>query len=104
MDRRVRAAILLIQPELDRKLSIHDLAHRMNLSGGHFSRLFKAETAHTPKPFLRILRMQRGMQLVHGTFLTLKEITGSLGIDRSHFSRDFEAVRGESPSMLRKHL
>jgi len=104
MDRRVRAVISLMQTELDRKLSILELAHRVNLSGGHFSRLFKAETAQTPKSFLRILRMQRGMQLVQGTFLTLKEITGSLGIDRSHFSRDFKAVRGESSSKLRKHL
>ena len=49
MDRRVRAAISLMQTELDRKLSILELAHRVNLSGGHFSRLFKAESRSNSK-------------------------------------------------------
>jgi transcriptional regulator GlxA family with amidase domain len=102
MDRRIEAAIEIIQKEIHRNVPVPELARQVRLSTGHFIRLFKAETSLSPKQYVRCLRMKQAEDLLDGSFLSVKEIAASLGAgDRSHFSRDFKKLYGHTPTNFR---
>lgn len=102
MDRRVQKVAVLMQAELHRSVSLHELAKSVNLSDSRLRHVFKIETGRSPSEFIKALRMQRAKELCEATFLSIKEIMGSVGIrDPSHFVRDFEKVYGLSPARFR---
>jgi len=102
MDRRIQTAVRIIHRESHRCLPIRDLAKLVNLSPWHFTRLFKSETSSSPKAYIRCLKMKEAEKLLVDSFLTVKEISATLGFgDRSHFSRDFKRLCGQSPSAFR---
>lgn len=104
MDRRIEAAIRIIQMEESRHLAIADLARRVGLSPWHFIRLFKAETSFTPKQYLLNARLKHAQQLLGHSFLSVKEVAANVGFDdRSHFSRAFKNINGEAPTNFREH-
>ncbi len=102
MDRRVKTAIEIMHLEGDRNLQVREVAQRVNLSPWHFTRLFKAETAVSPKRYVRCLKITKAQELLSETFLSVKEIAANVGFgDRSHFSRDFKKMCGKAPSDFR---
>jgi AraC family transcriptional regulator len=102
MDRRIEAALRLIHEDIHQNIPVRELAQQVRLSTGHFIRLFKAETSLSPKQYVRCLRMKEAEALLHGSFLSIKEIAASVGAgDRSHFSRDFKKLFGRTPTHLR---
>ena len=103
MDRRIDAAIKIIQDEIHQNIPVGELARQVRLSTGHFIRLFKAETSLSPKQYVRCVRMKRAAVLLNDSFLSIKEIAANLGAgDRSHFSRDFKKSHGRTPSSFRE--
>jgi AraC family transcriptional regulator len=104
MDRRIETAIVIIHKDIHHNVPISELAREVRLSTGHFIRLFKAETSLSPKQYVRYLRMKQAEALLHGSFLSVKEIAARLGAgDRSHFSRDFKKLYGHTPTTFRDH-
>ena len=104
MDRRIEAAVRIIQIESDKSLSIRNMAQRVNLSRWHFTRLFKAETSISPKHYVRDVRIEKARILLRESFLSVKQVANQVGFgDRSHFSRDFKNECGQSPSDFRRH-
>lgn len=102
MDRRVRSVAVLMQAELHRSVSLHELAKSVNLSDSRLRHLFKIETGRSPHEVIKALRMQRAKELCEVTFLSIKEIMDRVGIrDPSHFVRDFEKLYGLSPTRFR---
>jgi transcriptional regulator GlxA family with amidase domain len=85
-----------------RNLRMVDLARSVNLSVWHFTHLFKTETLLSPKRYMRSLRMKEAGKLLEESFLSVKEIAAKVGLgDRSHFSRDFKKISGQSPTSYR---
>jgi two-component system, response regulator YesN len=102
MDRRIEIALGIIKDEFYRNPQVRELAHQVHLSPWYFIRLFKAETSLSPKQYVRNLRMQQAEELLSQSFLSVKEIAASLGLeDRSQFSRDFKKLRGCPPTKFR---
>jgi AraC family transcriptional regulator, arabinose operon regulatory protein len=102
MDRRVQKVAALMEAELVRSVPLYELAKSVNLSDSRLRHLFKIEIGRSPSEFLKALRMQRAKQLCEATFLSIKEIMGSVGVrDPSHFVRDFEKLYGLSPARFR---
>ena len=102
MDRRIEAAIQIVQRERDRNMPIRELARRVNLSPWYFTRLFKAETSISPKQYIRDYKLRLAEQLLSESFLSVKEVAATVGFgDRSHFSRDFKRLHGQAPSTAR---
>jgi AraC family transcriptional regulator len=92
----------MMQNNKAQNLQIRDLARQVNLSPWHFVHLFKAATSISPKRYVQRLKMNKAEALLKGSFLSVKEITGLVGFnDRSHFSRDFKRMFGQSPSEFR---
>jgi AraC family transcriptional regulator len=105
VDRRVSAALELIDSNLHERISITDLARAVNLSRWRFCHLFKTETSLSPSVYIGTLRMLEAEKMLVGTFLSVKEIRAELGnLDRTHFSRAFKKFRGLTPAQFRRRL
>jgi AraC-like DNA-binding protein len=100
---KVAQGIIYMSEHLDQPLRVSALAALANLSQAHFSVLFKEETGCSPRDYLHLLRIHRACQLLRGSTLNVKEIAASLGYqDQFHFSRQFKAFQGVSPSEYRE--
>ena len=105
VDRRVSAALELIDSNLHERISITELARAVNLSRWRFCHLFKTETSLSPSVYIGTLRMLEAEKMLGETFLSVKEIRAELGnLDRTHFSRAFKKVRGLTPAQFRRRL
>jgi len=105
VDRRVSAALELIDSNLHERISITELARAVNLSRWRFCHLFKTETSLSPSVYIGTLRMLEAEKMLVETFLSVKEIRAKLGnLDHTHFSRAFRKYRGLTPAQFRRRL
>jgi transcriptional regulator GlxA family with amidase domain len=105
MDRRIAAAIEVIQSDKHHRMRVSELARRVNLSVGRFARLFKAETSLSPKDYVRQLRLRRAKELLENTFLRVNEVAAQVGFRHaSSFVRDFKMRYGYTPSTSRRRM
>jgi len=104
-DPRVRIAIEFLQSNLARKISLIDLAHVVNLSAAHVSRLFSIETGISPSEYLIRLRMGEAQHLLLTSLLSVKEIMAMTGYgNRGHFVTHFKRYFGLTPSEFRRRF
>jgi len=102
VDRRIRRAVELMHAQLERELSIEELASAAYLSPFHFSRLFKKLTGATPHSYLASLRISRAQNLLAETDLSITEISARVGYSSSsHFTKAFRQVTGLTPKDFR---
>lgn len=100
---KVAEAIIYMSDHLEEPLRVAALARLASLSTAHFCVLFKDQTGCAPREYLHLLRIHRACQLLQSTALNVKEIAGRLGYqDPFHFSRQFKAFQGVSPSDYRE--
>jgi len=87
------------------KLELRDMAQHVGLSAFHLERLFKQETAVTPRVFLEKIRMDRAAHLLMHTGLSNLDICYEVGFHSpSSFYKAFRQARGCSPSEYRKTI
>jgi AraC family transcriptional regulator len=94
-----------IEENLDRTISLEDLAAIANVSRFHFTRLFKRSTGTTAIHFVEQCRIRRAESLIVNTDLPLAEIAMMTGFaDQSHFTRRFHRHMGCTPAVFaREH-
>jgi len=98
--RRVRD---LVEAELERDLSLDDLAGAAGLSRAHFARSFRATTGQTPYGYLRARRVERARLLLRGTDLSAAAIAARTGFSSpSHLGRVFRSLTGVTPGAYRR--
>jgi transcriptional regulator GlxA family with amidase domain len=103
MDPRVRTVIRLLQTRPNCRFTIAELARTVNLSHWRLTHLFAQELQISPSEFSRQLRLEKAKNLLESSFLSIKEIMGSVGIsDKSHFAKDFKRTYGLSPAEYRR--
>jgi len=99
---KVAESIIYMSEHLDEPLRVTTLAALANLSPAHFAVRFKEQTGCSPRDYLHLLRIHRACQLLRSSALNVKEIAARLGYqDPFHFSRQFKAFQGVSPSEYR---
>lgn len=87
----------------DPELTLESVAQELIVSPIYLSRLFKQELG---MPFVQLLtttRIQKAIQLLNATDMTIHEIAESVGYQNQHyFSTSFKKVTGVSPNQYRK--
>ena len=96
---RIVKSIEFMKQHLREPLRIATLSAVANLSRSHYTTLFRHVTGYAPLLYLNHLRMQRAVQLLNSTNLSIKAISDQLGFaDQFYFSRAFRKLHGHSPS------
>lgn len=101
----VQAALTLLTADLQRHLTMEELAAAANLCPHHLVRLFKAATGFTCTQYVRRVRLEQARELLLDPLLSVKEIRLQVGCeDASHFSKDFKRAFGVTPLAYRKNI
>ena len=104
-DTRVQSVIDYMTANLQRRLSLRELADAAYLSPSRFSHLFKKQTGFSPGEYLIKLRMDKAHDLLLTPRLSIKEVMALVGYDtRSNFVRHFRRYFDVAPSEYRKHI
>lgn len=102
-EQRALATVQAMQDNLDRPLSVEDLARSAHLSVSHYFALFRRLTGYSPRNYYTRLRIHRAAQLLTTTRLSVKVVARRLGYDDPlYFSRTFRLVNGVSPREYRE--
>ena len=99
----VRAAIELMQANLDEVLPMQEIADLIPISLRQMERLFKRYCYLTPAQYYLRLRLQRARQLLLQTSMSIMQVTVACGFSTSsHFSKAYRKHYGYSPREQRK--
>jgi AraC-like DNA-binding protein len=94
---------ILEKAESGEPLNIRDLAAEFHLSPAYLQKLFKHETGLRMGEWLNEQRLQRAAQLLECSYLSIKEITHTVGYEHpSSFIRAFERRFTQPPARYRK--
>jgi CheY-like chemotaxis protein/AraC-like DNA-binding protein len=105
MDPRVETVVTRLKEEFRRDPPLSEMAQLVNLSPSRLRYLFKKETGVAPGHYLKVFRLEQAKELLETTFLSVKEIISSVGVnDQSHFIRAFKRSYGLTPAQYRMGL
>jgi AraC family transcriptional regulator len=100
--RALKEVIDYIGDNLEKDLTLAEMAGVAHMSPYHFSRLFKESTGLTPHRYVIERRVQRAKELLGSTALPIAEIAFSCGFaNQSHLNRHFQRLLGVNPKALR---
>ncbi len=92
-----------IDENLDKDLSLNNLAEIASLSAYHFSREFKRSTGLPPHQYVTRIRIEKAKILLKNTTLPIEHIAYQVGIKKlSHFCALFRRIAGVTASHYRK--
>ena len=101
----VRAAMNTITADPTANHSLNHLAAAAGVSPRHLSRLFHAETGHTPQHFVDRVRLESACNLLTGGQHSLDHIAEASGVGSSaSLRRLFQRELGITPSAYRKRF
>lgn len=99
----IDAVVKYMQENIQKSLSLNDLAQLIHVSPSHFSALFKRKTGYSPVEYFTHLKIQKACQFLEFTDTHVKELSYDLGFnDPFYFSRLFSKYMGVSPLEYRK--
>lgn len=99
----VDRVINYMQENLDRSVTIEELADHLNYSASYLYQLFKKSTGYPPIRYFNHLKIQKACQYLSFTNLSVKEISFKLGFnDPFYFSRVFKKLMDLSPNKYRE--
>jgi AraC-like DNA-binding protein len=85
------------------KITVEELAQRVNLSTGHFSKIFKSVTGEAPIDFLNSLRLQKARNMLMNRMGNITEISIGCGFNSpSYFASCFLEKYKMTPSAYRQ--
>lgn len=98
----VTASCHYMQENLERRLTIDDLARFAGYSPSRFSALFRQQTGESPLNHFNRMKIERACLLLKTTDMRINQICHKVGFDDSYyFSRLFKQLTGLSPKHYR---
>ncbi len=87
----------------DPGLGVNDLCRAAQLSNTQINRKLKALMGKTPSQFIRLIRLQRAVELLQSSEQNVSEVAYAVGFsDPNYFSRTFSEEYGYPPSEVRR--
>jgi AraC-like DNA-binding protein len=98
----VRKTLQFLERNIDKKLSLNEVASEIGYSATYLSTLFKKETAYSPMSYFSHLKILKACEYLDYTRMKVKEISFKLGYaDPYYFTKDFTRKMGISPRHYR---
>ena len=89
---------------IEKRLSLHDIATYVGLSDSHFSHLFLSQVGESPIAHYNRLKIELAKELLASTDMKINQISFKIGFeDAYYFSRLFSHFLGMSPKQWRKN-
>lgn len=102
-DGRFGPLLSWVRENLDKPLTVEDLADRAGLSARHFSRAFTAETGSTPSKAIERLRLEIARERVQSSGELIERVAEATGFgDSERMRRAFVRAFGHPPQSLRR--
>jgi len=100
---KYRALLTHIQENISPSMRIEHLAEYMNMSRSSLSKAFRRDIGISLKDYLTRIQMEKAMDMLSSTSLTIDEIAFQLGYTNvPYFFRSFKKIVGESPGKYRQ--
>ena len=94
--------LTFIRANLDRTITVDNLAKEAGMSPSHFGRVFKETIGETPMQYVLAYRIEQAVVMMKDPARQLGEIALACGFaDQAHFSRSFKQVTGRTPRQYR---
>ena len=94
-----------IEKNLDKKLSLTDIAASVHMNKSYISRVFKEKMGENLFDYINKRKIEKAKMLIKNNVLRMYEIALSVGMeDTAYFSRVFKKYEGISPSEYQKEL
>ena len=94
-----------IEENLDKKLSLTDIAESIHMNKSYISRMFKEKAGENLFDYINKRKIEKAKQLIKNNELRMYEIAINVGMeDTAYFSRVFKKYEGISPSEYQKEL
>lgn len=96
---KLKASMLFINNNLERKITLKEIADAACLSETYFSSLFKKYNGVSPWDYIMIKRVETAIEMLKTTNLSKLEIAEKCGFESSsNFYKIFSKVTGKKPS------
>lgn len=100
---RVGKVIGALENDYAKAWTLADLVGIAHMSRSNLMRVFRKATGQTPIEYLLRLRIQKSMELLRTTSLSITEIAFEVGFhDGNYFTRQFRRALGETPRSYRQ--
>lgn len=101
--RRLNDVLLYIEEHYCEKISTSFLAEYCFLSEYYFCHFFKKETGLTVIQYIKRLRVQKSINLLRNTTMSITEIAAHVGFnDINYYCRVFKKIMGTTPKSVRQ--
>ena len=99
---KIEKSMYFMNEQIDRIISLQELAAQCGLSLSHYCLVFKKHTSYTPLEYFTRLKIQKACNLLDLTGNNIKKIAHSLGFDdQYYFSRVFTKIMSVPPTVYR---
>ncbi|MGL5683240.1 MAG: AraC family transcriptional regulator [Marinifilaceae bacterium] len=99
----ITGTIHFMKENIEKRLTLEQIAGFCGYSVSHFSTLFSRSTGHAPLAYFNQLKVQYACQILDNTDMKINQVCFKIGIDDSYyFSRLFTKVMGMSPTQYRQ--
>lgn len=100
---RLAKVMGFIEENLDKPISLAELARTAGMSVYYFATLFKKSTGVSPHRYIVWRRVIRASELLRDTRLSILQVSLDLGFEHpNNFARAFRRVTGVSPTRFRQ--
>ncbi|OHD59840.1 MAG: hypothetical protein A2096_12480 [Spirochaetes bacterium GWF1_41_5] len=99
----IKAAIHYIENSEQPVYSLHEIAHKLEISGEHLSRLFKKQMKQNFIDYVNEVKISKAQSMLKFTSLSIVEIALEIGFSKaSYFGKIYKKITGVTPSYSRK--
>jgi AraC-like DNA-binding protein len=104
-DIRINKCLQYIHENLDKNITVSQLANISCVTGDYFCRIFKKQTNYTPIKYINLKKIEKAQLLLLTTNMPIIDVAMKLSIDNfSYFNRLFRKYTNISPGKYRKFI